>query len=125
MNNKIKIKFNNLKQVEVAYKTKAVDALKLVESDISDILALRINNEVRNYDYELVKDSTIEYIRYADDDGYRIYSRTLKMILYMALTKLYSNAEVEFISTINKDQYFIIKNVEITDDKLQKIKKKM
>ena len=47
------------------------------------------------------------------------------MVLYMALTSIYSNVDVEFISTINRDQYFVIKNIELTPKKVQEIKEKM
>lgn len=125
MNNKIKVTFNDSRSLEVYYKTKAIDVVKMVEGDTSDILALNINNELRSYDYELVKNSVIKFVKYNSPDGYRVYSGTLKMVLYMALTSLFSNTDVEFIATIKKDQYFMINNIKITDEKVQKIKEKM
>lgn len=125
MNNKIKVTFDDSRSLEVYYKTKAIDVVKMVEGDTSDILALNINNELRSYDYELVKNSIIKFVKYTSPDGYRVYSGTLKMVLYMALTSLFSNTDVEFIATIKKDQYFMINNIKITDEKVQKIKEKM
>lgn len=125
MNNKIKVTFDDSRSLEVYYKTKAIDVVNMVEGDTSDILALNINNELRSYDYELVKDSVIKFVKYNSPDGYRVYSGTLKMVLYMALTSLFSNADVEFIATIKKDQYFMLNNIKITDEKVQKIKEKM
>ena len=125
MNNKIKVTFDDSREVKVKYKTKAVDAVKLVENNLDDILGLKVNNEVKDYNYELVKDSTIEFIKFNSVDGYRIYSRTLKMVLYMALTKLYSTTDVEFIATINKDQFFVTQNLELTDKKIKEIKEMM
>lgn len=125
MNNKIKVTFDDSREVKVKYKTKAVDAIKLVENNLDDILGLKVNNEVKDYNYELVKDSTIEFIKFNSVDGYRIYSRTLKMVLYMALTKLYSTTDVEFIATINKDQFFVTQNLELTDKKIKEIKEMM
>lgn len=125
MNNKIKVTFDDSRSLEVYYKTKAIDVVKMVEGDTSDILALNINNELRSYDYELVKNSVIKFVKYNSPDGYRVYSGTLKMVLYMALTSLFSNTDVEFIATIKKDQYFMINNIKITDEKVQKIKEKM
>lgn len=125
MNNKIKVTFDDSRSLEVYYKTKAIDVVKMVEGDTSDILALNINNELRSYDYELVKNSIIKFVKYNSPDGYRVYSGTLKMILYMALTSLFSNTDVEFIATIKKDQYFMINNIKITDEKVQRIKEKM
>lgn len=125
MNNKIKVTFDDSRSLEVYYKTKAIDVVKMVEGDTSYILALNINNELRSYDYELVKNSIIKFVKYNSPDGYRVYSGTLKMVLYMALTSLFSNTDVEFIATIKKDQYFMINNIKITDEKVQKIKEKM
>ena len=125
MDNKIKVTFDDSRSLEVYYKTKAIDVVNMVEGDTSDILALNINNELRSYDYELVKDSVIKFVKYNSPDGYRVYSGTLKMVLYMALTSLFSNADVEFIATIKKDQYFILNNIKITKKKIKKIKEKM
>lgn len=126
MKEKIKVSFEDGRQISVDYKTKAIDAVKLVENDITDILALNVNNEVKNYSYELVaNDNIIKFIKLNSTDGYRVYTRTLKMVLYMALTTLYSNADIEFIATINKDQYFIINNIDLTDEKIAAIKNKM
>lgn len=125
MNNKIKVTFDDSRSLEVYYKTKAIDVVKMVEGDTSDILALNINNELRSYDYELVKNSIIKFVKYNSPDGYRVYSGTLKMVLYMALISLFSNTDVEFIATIKKDQYFMINNIKITDEKVQRIKEKM
>ena len=125
MNKKIKVTFEDSRVLEVDYKSKAGDVIKLVEKDVTGILGLKINNEVKGYDCELVEDSHIEFIKYSHPDGYRIYSRTLKMVLYMALTTLYSDAKVDFISTINKDQYFTTRNIKINDKKAKEIKDKM
>ncbi|MCX8074665.1 MAG: nucleoside kinase [Clostridia bacterium] len=123
--NSVVVTFEDSRKVKVPYKTKVIDVLKLVENDLSDILAVKINNEVRSYDYEIVMDSTCDFVELSNEDGYRIYSRTLKMILYMALTKLFSSAKVEFIATIARDQYFVVKNITLTNEKIAKIKSKM
>lgn len=126
MNKKIKVNFEDGRQISVDYKTKAIDAVKLVENDVSDILALNINNEVKNYSYELVSnENIIKFIKLNSQDGYRIYTRTLKMVLYMALTTLYSGADVEFIATIDKDQYFTVNNIDLNEEKISAIKEKM
>ena len=121
----LKVTFEDSRTIEVPYKTTAVDAAKLVENNLKDILAFKINNEIRTYDYPLVKDSQIEFIKYNSPDGNRIYSRTLKMVLHMALTSIFSNTKVDFLSTINNDQYFVVKGIELTEEKVKTIKAKM
>ncbi len=121
----IKVTFDDMRTIEVPYKTSAVDAVKMVESNLKDILAFKVNNEIRTYDYKLVKDSHIEFIKFNSADGYRIYSRTLKMVLHMALTSIFSNTKVEFLSTIDNDQYFVLKGIELTEEKVKAVKEKM
>lgn len=125
MESNITVNFEDGKKVQVPYKTKAIEAVKMVKKDIKSILALNINNEIKSYDYELVRDSSINFVTFNSDDGYRIYTRTLKMVLYMALTSLYSNADAEFIATINKQQYFVLENMKLTEEKVKDIKNKM
>ncbi len=122
---KLKIVINNHKNVKVDYNSKLIDILNSNDEDLSDVLAVRINNEVKSLNTQLFKNSSVEYIHFDDEDGYRIYSRTLKFILYMALTKLYGKLDVNFISTINKDQFFVINDLELTEEIIDKIKSKM
>ena len=119
------MEFESGKQIVVDYKTKVGDAIKAVEDDISDILAAMVNNEVVSFNHELVRNSHCNYIKYKSDDGYKIYSRTLKMLIYMSLKELMEDAKVEFVSTINKDQYFTIENAEITEEFVASLKNKM
>lgn len=125
MKRTLKVTIEGKHVVEVPYKTPAIEAVKLVENNLDDILSLKINNEVKNYQYELVKDSNIKFVKIDDPDGYRVYARTLKMLLYMALTTLYSKADVEFITTMNGNQYFVIYDITLTDEKIMAIKQKM
>ena len=108
MEEKLSVTFENGKQIVVDYKTKVGDAVKAVEDN-----------------HELIRNSTIGYIKYNSDDGYKIYSRTLKMLIYMALKDMMDSPKVEFISTINKDQYFTLKDVDITDEFVNSLKEKM
>lgn len=122
----INVTFEDSRQIKVPYKTKVIDVLKSIEANLKDILAVKVNNEVKSYDHELVVNSEIEYVKLASEDGYRIYARTLKMILYMALTKLYgTDIDIQFITTIDRNQYFVIKNIKLDDENINKIKNEM
>lgn len=124
MERKISVNYDG-KDIAVPYKSKVLDILKSLNINDNKILGFRINNEIKNYEYEIVANSIIEPIYFNSEDGYRIYSRTLKMVLYMALQRLYSEADVEFMTTINKDQYFVINNIELNAEKVEKIKDMM
>ena len=125
MTQKIIVKFEDGREISVPYKTTAIDAVKMVEDDVSDILAVTVNNEVKFQKYELIKDSTIGFVKINSEDGYRVYSKSLKMVLYMAITMLFGNQKVDFQATINRNQYFIMPKFDLTADRINQIKQKM
>lgn len=124
---KIKVRLLDGRQIAVPYKTRAEDVIKMLESEenIKDIIAVRINNEVRTVEHEIVEDSLLEYIRYTDNDGYRVYMMTAKFILYMAISKIYPDLDVSYSNNINTDVYFICKNKVFTEEMACNIKKEM
>ena len=97
----------------------------MVEYTVEYILALTVNNEVKFQKYELIKDSTIGFVKIDTEDGYRVYSKSLKMVLYMAITQLFGNQVVDFQSTINRNQYFIMPEFDLTNEKIAQIKERM
>ena len=66
----------------------------------------------------MVLDSTVSPIYYNDQDGYKIYMRTARLILYVALKRVCPILEVELCNTIDNSSYFICHNLEF-DDKLE------
>ena len=122
--NRIKIEING-KKLSVDKGITIEEALKDIKEIDKSVLAFYVNNNLNRYDGKLFRDSKIVPITIKEDDGYRIYSRTLKMVLYMALTKLYSVNDVRFLTTINRDQYFVSKSIKLTKEKIAEIKKEM
>ena len=122
---KLIVTFDDGREIVVPYGTKAIDAIKMVEDDTDDILAVVVNNEVKFQEFELKRDSQIGFVKIDSDDGYRVYSKSLKFILYMALTELYGNKKVDFLSTINRNQYFVVNDLDLTEDVIAKLKEKM
>ena len=47
MKEKIKLTFEDGREIIVPYKTTAIDAVKMIEDDVEDILAITVNNEVK------------------------------------------------------------------------------
>lgn len=124
---KVKVKLEDGREVAVAYKTRVEDIMKMLETPekISKIMAVRVNNEVRNIDHEIVEDTHIEYIEYGSNDGYRVYCKTAKFILYMAMIRLYPDFKIEYSNNINTDVYFMCKNQEFTEEMANNIKEEM
>ena len=122
--NKISVSIDNNK-FKVNTGEKVIDVLKKNNDNLKDILAVYVNNDIKDFNYKLVTNSKLKKIHIYDDDGYRIYYRTLKMVLYMAIKSLYGNTSVNFISTIYKEQYFEIEGIILNNKEITKIKNKM
>lgn len=125
MKDKIIVKFEDGREIVVAYRTTAIDAVKMVEDNVEDVLAITVNNEVKFQQFELVRDSEIRFVKIDSADGYRVYSKSLKMVLYMAITELYGAQKVDFQATINRNQYFIMPEFKLTEEKIKAIRNKM
>lgn len=124
-NKKIKITLNSNEQVVVKYGTKAKELLALVDKDNENILAVKVNNSIKNLDYKLCENASLSPVEYSSPDGYRIYIRTVKFMLYMALKRLYPLLDIEVCNTINGTIYFICKNQEFTNDMAVELLKEM
>ena len=107
-------------EMKVKYKTTAREVLAEVldEDKLNSVLAVRVNNQVKSVDERLVLESTLFPIYYWDNDGYKIYMRTARLILYLALKRACPTLEVELCNTIDNFSYFICHNLEF-DDKLE------
>lgn len=113
--------------LEMEYKSKIADALEksLNGNELKKVIAARVNNQVKSLQGNLVLDSEIEPITYNDKDGYKIYMRTVKLVLHLALRELYKELKVELCNTIDSKSYFICHDVEFTDEMADNIAKKM
>ena len=124
-NKKIKINISPTEQIIVKYNTKIRDVLSLLDMEEKDILAVRVNNSIRNLDYALCENSHMAPVKYNDADGHRIYIRTVKFMLYMALKRLYPTLDIEVCNMQGGIIYFICQNGEFTNDMAVELLKEM
>jgi len=123
-NKKIKVTIDG-KEMCMKYGTTVFNALKLAEIDTSDMLAARVNNTLKNVNYPLVEDAIISKTTIEDSDGYRVYIRTVKFLLHMALKRIYPELKVEVCNTIDGVIYFICRNAKFTADMAEELLKEM
>lgn len=111
------------KRLNVEYKMSVKEVLNLAygKGNIENILAVKVNNQVRGLDEKLVLDSNILPLTYYDPDGYKIYMRTAKLILYLALKRVYKDLKIELCNTIDNSSYFICHNSLFTTDMEEKL----
>ena len=122
---KVVVNFDDGREICVPYGTRVIDAVSMIEDNTDDILAFVVNSEVKFQKYELIRDSKVSFVKINSDDGYRVYSKSMKMVLYMAITKLFGYQKVDFQATINRNQYFIVPSMDLTDENIKEIKTQM
>jgi uridine kinase len=92
----------------------------------SQIVAAKVNNEMRELGYKINCDSNVEFVTMRHDEGIRVYLRSLKFILIKAAHDLFPDRKVIIQHSISKGMYFEIvgdKELELTE--VEQIEKRM
>lgn len=112
---------------EVPMGTRAVDlAKKLRTEEQAEIVALRVNNTIKELSFPLTSDMTLDWIDITDMDGVRIYQRSLSFVLIRAAMELFEGIQVTVEHSLNKGLYFEFNySRPITEEDVAKIKATM
>lgn len=113
----------NGKVVENVHEGVKVEEL-LDGSTKRETLAVKVNNQIHSIFYSLIDDSEIETISFYDEEGERIYARSLKFFFLMALHNLY-DVKVEFTNKMGRDYFIRFYDFDVTAEVISKIKKEM
>ncbi len=119
----MKITYEN-KQIEVETGSKIKDIFKY-EIKGQNIIACKINNDVKSLNYELNEEVTVELLDITDKDGIMIYIRGLLFIMGAAFAKLYPEAELNVNYQLHNSMFCEVKNIQITEEILNDIEKEM
>lgn len=80
------------------------EVLKLLGND--QVIALRVNGNAQNADYEIMEDAYINFITITDRTGRKIYTKGLQYVYIMAIKELYEDkATVNIKHSIDKSIY--------------------
>lgn len=91
----------------------AKDILKL---DVEEILAAKVFNEIKSFDFKFEKDCKIEFVDYTMSDGSRIYVRGLTFIMLKAFEELYPNVKITVNYSLGHSIYCEVDDSLIVDD---------
>lgn len=112
--------------IDVKKGTKVNELLnKYIEEDELRPIACRFNNEVKRLDMPIETDGEIELIDITNKDGMRVYRRGLIFIVCMAFKELFPEAKLSIEYQLYHSMFCTVKNVEITEEVLSKVKNKV
>jgi len=124
-NNIIKVQFEKKFKCEVKEGTAVQSIIPKSIYNMDEVIAVKVNNEVHSIYYKLSQDSICEPITYYSEEGERIYARSLKFLLLMAIHKLYPELKLEFTNKIGRDYLVKVSGIELTKDVVSAIKEEM
>jgi len=111
------------KIIEIDKPQKIIDVLR--EYCDKDKVACVCNNKIRSLNYVIEEDSKIELVDITCNDGKRVYIRGLMHVMAKAFYELYPNALITTNYQLYNSMYMQIDNMEVTEEMLQNVHKKM
>ena len=111
------------KEFEIKKPEKVIEVLK--EECTSNTIACIFNNEIKSLNHKIEEDCKIELLDISNADGMRIYIRGLLYVMSKAFEELYPQAKVGVEYQLSNSMFCTIKNMEITDELLEEVHKKM
>ena len=122
----MKITYNG-HEINVEKGTVIKDALKkeIENSDIKDIIAVRLNNSIESLNAPILEDGEIEFINREDKDGRIIYIRGLLFVMSKAFSEVYPKALLTVNYQVSNAMFGTIDNMKVTKEMIEKVKSKM
>ena len=123
----IKITFADGTQKNVPSGISAMEISKEFQSQYSStIVALKVNNDIKELTYCITKDCNVEFIDLNRNDGRRIYRRSAVFVLLKAMANLYPDSEVKVRHSISSSLYCELEGgKQLTADDLLKVSAEM
>ena len=89
---------------------KKVRLIDLLESEDKSIVCARVNKRLRELNYELDKDATVEFLKVTDADAVKTYEASLRYVCAMAINRLYPNIKVRFSYNVSRSIFVQVLN---------------
>ena len=127
MSDKIKIVYNNGKELEVDKNTKIIEIVKLLPPQIKTrVVGSKIDNAIVSMDTKLKRDTVINFIDSNDLAGYKMYQAGLKFVFLAAIYDIFGKEiEASFDHSIMRGMHITIKGLQITNKEIIRIKERM
>ncbi|MEG0073983.1 MAG: nucleoside kinase [Clostridia bacterium] len=119
------INFENGEVIRALEDTKIIDVIDKLQNKPKDLLGVLVNNEEHSVYYKLVRDSYCNFVTFDMPEGERIYTRSLKFILFMAIQKVCPQLKIHFLNKINRNHFAVVDEGEISKEIINDIKKEM
>lgn len=120
MDNKFTINYLGIKK-EFSKKIKAVD---LVGRDKKEYICVKVNNRIRELEYDIYYDANVEFLTCKDIEAISIYEASLRYIIAMALYRIDPSLHVKFSYNVSRSIFgkILNKDIYLNNDFINKLK---
>ncbi len=127
MKNKIRVYVEGIGEVYIEEGSMLEDLSKQVfEKDYKKYLGARINNEVHHLRRNVKEDMYVKFLDNSEEDGYRIYTRTISAVFIMACKEVFPHSIAKIEHFLGQGLYAELeKGNSISFEEIEKIKSKM
>ncbi|ACL75789.1 nucleoside kinase [Ruminiclostridium cellulolyticum] len=125
-NNQIFVTINN-QRYELEDSTTLLELSKRFEKEyVSTIVAARVNNDIKELSFEIKENAEISFLDLTDEDGMRIYRRSLYFIFIMAVQDVFPDRKAVISHPMSNGVYCEINGKdELSEDDVELVEKRM
>lgn len=125
--NLIKVTLPDGSEKEVVDGISLLELSKDCEGDYkSTIVAAKVDNDIKELSFHLYNNANIEFIDLTNDDGMRIYRRSLSFVLIKAVSDLFPERKVSISHSISKGIFCDVSgDTTLTVEEVSKIEERM
>lgn len=116
--------FYKQNEMELEAKGKKVEEI-LKEDSLTNVIACKVNNEVKSLEHEIKENDKIELIDFTNKDGKRIYVRGLLYVMAMAFNNLYPNKIISVNYQLTNAMFCEMRDIEVTEEMIANVKDEM
>lgn len=120
----MKIIYKNI-EIDVKENDRVIDVFREKVEENNNIIACKINNEVKNLNYILKENDEVELLDTTDRDGARIYTRGLLFIMSMAFNRLYPEVMLNVNYQLKSSMLCELQNIEPSIEMIENVRKEM
>lgn len=121
----MKIIYKNI-EVEIEENKTVLEFFKeIIDKNENNIIACKVNNEIKSLNYILKENDEVELINTLDRDGARIYTRGLLFIMAMAFKEVYPEILLTVNYQLSSSMFCEIYKKDTTNQMIDKIREKM
>jgi len=114
------------RRMEVAGGTTLKELAGMLKDTLGfDPICARVNNKTEGMDFAIYMPKIVEFLDARSDSGRRAYVRSLCMMLYCAVERLFPGARICLEHSVSNGFYCVFSGMDVTDENIARVEEEM